>query len=188
MSKVSLLQSRRARFDALIRPRLHELYSQAYRLTGSREEAEDLVQDLVIKLYENRTRLEDVDNLRPWLYKAMYRQFLNRLRSTSRSPFGYLDGNSEEELDAIEGGEKNPEKITEQHMQLQSLQKGLYKLNPDYQHMIVMHDMEGFTLTEIASMLDAPLGTLKSRLHRARNALRQELSREPLPANRCVKG
>ena len=187
MSNIAFLQSRRTRFDALIRPRLHELYAQAYRLTGSREEAEDLVQDLVIKLYENRTRLEDVDNLRPWLYKAMYRQFLNRLRSTSRSPFGYLEGN-EEELNAIEAGDKTPEKITEQHMQLQSLQKSLQKLNPDYQHLIVMHDMEGFTLTEIADMTEAPLGTLKSRLHRARNALRQELSREPLPSNRCVKG
>ena len=188
MAKLLFLQSRRARFDALIKPQLSGLYKQAYRLTGSREEAEDVVQDLVIKLYENKTSLHEIDNLRPWLYKAMYRVFLNRLRSTSRTPFGYLEDDSEEELDAIENGAKTPDKITEQHLQIQSLQQCLRKINPDYQHLIIMHDFEGFTLTEIADMLDAPLGTMKSRLHRARNALRLELSREPISENRCVKG
>jgi len=114
---VKLFQmSQRHQFEGLIRPHLRELYSYAYRLCRNRERAEDIVQDLVVRLYQGKSRLDQVDNLRPWLYKSLFRQYLNDKRSESRSPFGYIDG-AEETLAELEDMGEPPEALTARHLQ-----------------------------------------------------------------------
>lgn len=165
----------RRRFEALIRPHLRELYTYAYRLCGNRERAEDVVQDLVTRLYQTRARLDEVEKLRPWLYKSLFRQYLNSRRSESRSPFGYLEAD-EAALDGLEDVHNTPETLTERHLQRVQLNRALYSLSPEFRDVLVMHDIEGFGVAEVAEILDIPVGTVKSRIHRARHNLRRQLS------------
>ncbi len=166
--------SRRHQFEGLIRPHLRELYSYAYRLCCNRERAEDIVQDLVVRLYQGKSRLDQVDNLRPWLYKSLFRQYLNDKRSESRSPFGYIDG-AEEDIDELEDMGETPEALTARHLQQANLKQALQYLRPEFREVLLIHDLEGFSVQEAADILDVPLGTVKSRVHRARNNLRKIL-------------
>lgn len=182
----SLFPSRKNTFEALIQPRLHELYCQAYRLTKNQDDAEDLVQDMVLHLYKKNTALDKINDLRPWLYKVLYHHFLNNKRSQSRQPFGHLDENSDAIIEQFEGHSETPQALTEQASELEQLQYMLNLLPNHHKELLIMHDAEGFTLNEISNILDVPLGTLKSRLHRARNSLRNSMMREPSMQNRCV--
>ncbi len=164
----------RRRFEALIRPHLRELHTYAWRLCGNREQAEDIVQDLVTRLYQSRARLDEVEKLRPWLYKSLFRQYLNARRSESRSPFGYLEGD-EAVLEGIEDERSAPEALTERHLQQARINRALHTLSPEFREVLVMHDIEGFGVAEVAEILDIPVGTVKSRIHRARNNLRSKL-------------
>ncbi len=171
--------SRRTRFERLIRPWLHPLYRRAYRLTGDRDEAEDLVQDLLASLYQKGIRLEEVEDLERWLLKSLYHQFIDRLRRAGRSPLGHLEADTPDGMDRLEDAAPSPEVLTEQQLEIRRVQAALDALNPHFRAVLVLHDVEGFTLQELSPVLDAPLGTLKSRLHRARRALRDRLRREP---------
>jgi len=180
-------KSRKSLFEKLIKHRLNELYSQAYRLLGNRTQAEDLVQDFVLRLYKNNIDLSKYDNLRAWLYKGLYRQFLNHLRTNNRTPFGYLDDEQSNAIDNTCLHHDSPEYIAELHSEVNQIQIALQKLNTDHRDLIIMHDIEGFTLPELVEIVAVPLGTLKSRLHRARNTLKNELNMEPYQQQRCVK-
>ncbi len=164
----------RHQFEDLIRPYLRELYSYAYRLCRNRDRAEDIVQDLVLRLYQSKSRLDQVDNLRPWLYKSLFRQYLNDKRSESRSPFGYIDG-AEEQLAELEDQGETPEALTAHHLQKANLKQALGYLRPEFREILLIHDLEGFSVQETANILDIPVGTVKSRVHRARNNLRKIL-------------
>ncbi len=182
-----LAASRRTRFERLIRPQLQALYRRAYRLTGDRDEAEDLVQDLLASLYQKDIRLEEVEDLERWLLKSLYHQFIDRLRRAGRSPLGHAGDEDPERLERMEDPAAGPELLTQQQLEIQRVQAALDALNPHFRAVLVLHDVEGFTLQELSPVLDAPLGTLKSRLHRARRALRHQLRREPsVPAGRVT--
>lgn len=170
-----------AAFEALLRPHLRPLYRVAYRLTGRREDAEDLVQDLLTKLYARREELGGVERLRPWLLRVMYRQFIDNRRQHARSPLhlvveptaGENPADAVAQLAAPDGG---PEADTEQAARDLTLLLALERLSADHQRVLALHDVEGYTLEEIQVMLDCPIGTLKSRLHRARARLRELLA------------
>ena len=166
----------RKRFEALIRPYLREMYSYAYRLCGQRDRAEDIVQDLVLRLYKSKAAIDQVENLRPWLYKSLFRQYLNNKRSESRSPFAYIEA-AEEEFEEYEEQHQSslPEALTEQHLQKANLLKAMECLAPEFHEILVIHDIESFNVQETADILDIPVGTVKSRVHRARNKLRKIL-------------
>ena len=166
----------RKRFEALIRPYLREMYSYAYRLCGQRDRAEDIVQDLVLRLYKSKTAIDQVENLRPWLYKSLFRQYLNNKRSESRSPFAYIESN-EDEIAEYEEQHQNtlPEALTELHLKKANLARAMKCLAPEFHEILVIHDIESFNVRETADILDIPVGTVKSRVHRARNKLRKIL-------------
>jgi RNA polymerase sigma factor (sigma-70 family) len=186
---VSLLRRGAAqRFESLLRPHLADLYRLAYRFTGSREDAEDLVQDVLTKLYPRTRELSDVENLRPWLARVLYRQFVDNLRQYNRTPFAARQqstpGNDDADNDplaALHGDVPEPAADVEQLQLRQRLQRALDSLSEEHRSVLMLHDVEGFTLKELETTLDAPLGTLKSRLHRARQRLRRELDEEMEP-------
>ena len=178
-------------FDALIRPHLKDMYYQAYRLLNNQSDAEDLVQDFVLKLYKNKPKLHEVEHLRSWLYKGLYRQFLNHIRNESRNPLNSRDY-EDDELDEVSHHNPSPELLTEREIEIEYVQKALTELSPNHREIIIMHDIEGFSMIEIGDFMDCPVGTVKSRLHRARENLKQQLSnqselfgqsREPLAQN-----
>lgn len=170
------MSRRESPFEVLIRPHLQPLYRVAYRLTGRREDAEDLVQELLVKLYGRRREVETIDRLRPWLLRVLYCQFIDNHRRHTRSPL-YLaaDAGTADPLDSLAATDGDPESITEQAAETRALLAAVDRLSEDHRIVISLHDVEGYTLEEIQAMLDCPIGTLKSRLHRARARLRELL-------------
>jgi len=89
---ISLLhRHRHDAFETLLRPHLDALYRLAYRFTGNPADAEDLVQDVLIKLYPRRAELASIERLRPWLARVLYRQFVDKSRIHARTPFASLE-------------------------------------------------------------------------------------------------
>jgi len=161
-------------FDALVRPHLDRLYRLAYRFTQSREDAEDLVQSLLIKLLPQAERLALLDLPGPWMARALYNLYIDQTRQRRRqeaaigSPLtedGVLEAIADEFSDS-------PEQAVERNQREQRLALALATLSDDHRALIAWHDMEGYTLDELAEQLSVPIGTLKSRLHRGRANLR----------------
>lgn len=180
---ISLLHRGRGHsFESLLRPYLGDMYRAAYRFTGNRDDAEDLVQDVLTKLYPRRKELAGVENLKPWLTRVLYRQFVDNRRRHARTPFAAqqappaADSDESDPIAALPGNLPEPDTGVEQQLLQQHLQQALDRLSEDHRSVLMLHDMEGFTLKELETTLDTPLGTLKSRLHRARQQLRQDLS------------
>lgn len=184
MAKILGFSSKRAdqaHFERLLRPHLEQLYRLAYRFTGNATDAEDLVQDLLIKIYPRREELKQVEKLRPWLARVMYNLFIDHKRRHSRSPVHLaVDNNSGDEdgggpLDQIASESAGPEEETARHIDLAHLQASLAQLSDDHRLVLMLHDIEGYTLEEMTAIVESPIGTLKSRLHRARARLRDIL-------------
>ena len=164
-------------FDTLLTPHLAYLYRLAYRFCGNSHDAEDLLQNLLIKLYPRYQELLAIENLNSWLARSLYHLFIDATRKDKRNPLhGALE---EEELKDHLSPQQEPDESLENTQLQQQLHKALESLNPDQRALIGLHDMEGYTLQEIELLIDTPLGTLKSRLHRARKQLREQLMMEP---------
>jgi RNA polymerase sigma-70 factor (ECF subfamily) len=161
-------------FVTLLRPYVEGMYRLAYRFCGSREDAEDLVQDLLVKLYPRLDELRGIDNLQSWLATVLYRQFVDRTRHHNRSPV-QLTEDGETFPVSVDNMALQPEAQVVNNEAIDQVQTALLQLNEDQRVLVVLHDVEGFKLTELQEMLDIPIGTLKSRLHRAREQLKKIL-------------
>jgi len=181
---ISLIQyfSQTSDFEKIIHPYILKLYRVAFRLCGSASDAEDLVQDVLVKIYPKRQTLGNLENPGPWLVKVLYRTFIDQRRRMARSPLHLLQNNHDEEnnpvLESIPSENRGPEKISENNQMRERLMEAINSLNSDQQHLCILHDVEGYTLIELEEILDTPIGTLKSRLHRARATLRKILQHE----------
>ncbi len=170
---------RNTAFENLLRPHLKHLYRVAYRFTGSASDAEDLIQDLLVKVYQRPEEIDGVERLRPWLTRVMYRMFIDSRRRYSRSPIHLAVDNTnhgEDDTgplhDNLPTDDAGPDETLEHDHASRALKEALDRLSDDHRIVIMLHDVEGYTLEEIAKVLDCPVGTLKSRIHRARARLR----------------
>lgn len=179
-------------FEALLRPQLDSLFRLAFRFTGAEDRAEDLVQDVLIKLFPKTAQLREVENLRPWLARVLYRHFLNDTKKYVRSRVRLA---ADMNTNAGEGGDlvgdmadTGPGPV--EHLQYAQSRAELLaaweQLSPDHRIVLALHDVEEYTAQELGEMLDCPVGTVKSRLHRARERLKELLSMEPFGAESCV--
>jgi len=178
-----------SKFEDLLRPQVEYLYRLAWRFTGSVADAEDLVQDVLLKLYPRTRELLDIERLRPWLAKVLYRQYIDFFRKRARSPLVELAADSEGEddpLDTLPALEDGPEDHAERSRLRERILAALERLSPEQRAVVTMHDVEGYSLEELETILETPLGTLKSRLHRARRRLRALLPMEPFSAGERV--
>lgn len=164
-------------FECLIAPHIERLFRLAYRFCGSVQPAEDLVQDLLLKLYPRRHELAGIDELSPWLARALYNHFIDTTRKEGRTPFHHATDDAV--LVTMPSDSATPEQEAENGNLQQQLSAALAQLAPEQRALVSMHDIEGYTLNELESMLDVPLGTLKSRLHRSRKQLRDAIQVEP---------
>jgi RNA polymerase sigma-70 factor (ECF subfamily) len=191
MSKPTNLDFPRRRaetdFERLVRPHLDHLYRLAYRFTGAVDRAEDLIQDLLLRLYPRRAELARVELPRPWLARVMYRMFIDQVRRDARSPFvpdtgrgpAHTDDEREGDLYAeIADPAPGPEAEMELNVNRGRLARAWERLSPEHKALLALHDIEGYTLNELAISLETPLGTLKSRLHRAHARLAHLLKME----------
>ena len=180
--------SKEKRFASQISPHLQNLYRQAYRLTNSQDNAEDLVQDLLLRLYEKQLNFSEIQNLQGWLLRSLYNQFIDNTRKQNRSPVDLREFDSDTILESHSDDSLSPHMLFQQQLTEKALIQVMLKLNPDQQALMALHDIEGYTLTELSDILDTPTGTLKSRLHRARKTVRNELLTEPFTENQRYTG
>ena len=176
-------------FEDLVRPQVQYLYRLAWRFTGNVTDAEDLLQDVLIKVYPRTREMVGIQKLRPWLAKVLYHQYVDSVRQRKRSPVLELvsGGEGEEDpLDKIPTAREGPEQEAERSGQRDRILAAVRQLNPDQRAIVAMHDVEGYSLEELERILETPIGTLKSRLHRARARLRALLPMEPFPAGERV--
>ncbi|MBE02507.1 MAG: RNA polymerase subunit sigma-24 [Oceanospirillales bacterium] len=179
---------RKKRFEALVQPHLEGMYRFAFRLTGQQQDAEDLVQDVVVKLYPRLSELESVDQLRPWLNRVLYRQFVDQLRRRNRQGEHALtdlvDGDGQNDwLDTLDAEDDGPVSKLARAQLGPALDEALSTLAPDQRALLLLHDVDGWRQEDIADVLGIPLGTVKSRLHRLRSALRKRLQRRLEPVS-----
>lgn len=168
-------------FSERIRPQLERMYRLAFRLTGNQHDAQDLVQDVLLKLYPQRGTLMKIDLIAPWIRKVVYRQFIdNRRRYAARRLHVVSDGDVSVDPDLVAAEQASTEELAEAEFDINRLESALAKLSDDHRLIISLHDVEGYTLAEIAEMTGISLGTLKSRRQRARERLQSLLDDGPV--------
>ncbi len=163
-------------FEGLVKPHLERLYRFAWRLTGSRPEAEDLFQDVLVKAFDRLPELATIVEPCSWLCRVMYNHFIDNRRQFARRRLISIDESQLPET-TIEGlaGYLDPVTDVERQQRIMQLDRALSVLSDDYRLVVLMHDVEGYKLAEIQGITGHPIGTLKSRLHRARARLRELL-------------
>lgn len=176
--------SRSKRFETLVQPHLEAMYRFAFRLSGQQQDAEDLVQDVVVKLYPRLGELESVEQLRPWLNRVLYRHFIDQVRRRGRRGEVTVsdmveDGRQVDFLDSYAAD--SPEFIEQISAERLGpvLDEVLRTLSPDQRTLMLLHDVDGWSQDDIARVLEVPVGTVKSRVHRCRANLKKKLQEHP---------
>jgi RNA polymerase sigma factor (sigma-70 family) len=164
-------------FDQLLRPHMQRLYRLAYRLTGQKAEAEDLFQEVLTKTFVRLDDLVEIEQPGPWLSRVMYNHFIDNRRKFARQRLVMVEegGLPDKSINSLPG-DTNPELDAERRDNIMRLETALAELSDDHRLVVILHDSEGYKLAEIQSLTDLPLGTIKSRLHRARAHLRELLA------------
>ncbi|MGE0354331.1 MAG: sigma-70 family RNA polymerase sigma factor [Gemmatimonadales bacterium] len=165
----------RAAFDREILPQLDLLYRVALRYTHDPARAEDLVQDTMLKAYRAWDRYQPGTSPRAWLLAIMRNTFINQYRAAKRAPVPVdLDRlEAQPVYDAIE--DSDPEGQFFSSIVDERILQALDALPAEFREVMVLSDIEGLPYAEIAEALDVPMGTVKSRLFRARRLMQQDL-------------
>lgn len=163
-------------FEKLIRPHFDRLYRLAWRLAGQKAEAEDLFQELLVKAFGKIDDLVRIDEPGSWLSRMMYNLFIDERRRFARRRMHTVE-EGEMTGDGIAGlpGADDPAWDHERLERVKRLDTALSKLSEEHRLIVLLHDTEGYKLTEIQELIGIPIGTVKSRLHRARSRLREIL-------------
>ena len=159
-------------WDELVRQHADRVYRLAYRLSGNQYDAEDLTQETFIRVFRS------VQNYQPgtfegWLHRITTNLFLDMVRRRNRIRMEALP----EDYDRVPADEPNPEQIYHDSRLGPDLQAALDSLPPEFRAAVVLCDIEGLSYEEIGATLGVKLGTVRSRIHRGRQALRDHLAR-----------
>jgi len=169
-------------FEELLTPHLQAAFNLAYWIVRSREEAEDVVQDAYVRAFRAFASFRGV-SAKPWLLAIVrnvaYRAVQNRKRTANVIFFSEdLKHRDKDAVSEAVSAEPSAESLLLAADARQQLLAALGKLSVDYREVIVLRELEGLTYNEIAEAIDAPVGTVMSRLSRARAELREHLQRQ----------
>ena len=170
----------RERFERDVLPLLSSLYGAALRLTRNTADAEDLVQETYLRAFRGFAGFQEGTNLKAWLYRILTNSFINTYRKKQREPqlvegpddidewylFDKLGARSVQPSAEVEVLDKIPD---------ESVKAALESLPENFRLPVLLADVEGFSYKEIAEIMDSPVGTVMSRLHRGRKALQKAL-------------
>ena len=168
---------RDARFETEAMPFLGQLYGAALRLTGNPADAEDLVQQTFLRAYQAFEQFQSGTNLRAWLFKILTNTFISNYRKVQRQPKTVsADQNEDFSLyDMLVQSNMTPEAELLDRLPDEEVRRALEDLPETFRTAVLLADVEGFSYQEIADMMDVPIGTVMSRLHRGRKALQKAL-------------
>lgn len=173
-------------FEQQLTDVLDRLYATALRMTRHQADAEDLVSDAVAKALKNRDRLKDPASFRGWIFRILTNTFISNCRKNKNRPeisLAETDSESEEDFWLFDRLHQplllfwgnNPEQEFLNNVLREDLAKALDKLKDEYRIVVLLADVEGFSYQEIAAILEIPVGTVRSRLARARSRLQKSL-------------
>jgi len=169
----------RARFERDVLPLIPNLYGAALRLTRNPQDAEDLVQETYLRAYRGFTSFQEGTNLRAGMYRILTNTFINSYRKKQRQPVTVSDEDIEDWYLYDKLGESGVEASAEsevlEKIPDEDVQKALEDLPENFRMAVLLADVEGFSYKEIAEILEIPIGTVMSRLHRGRKALQKAL-------------
>ncbi|WP_109831686.1 sigma-70 family RNA polymerase sigma factor [Reichenbachiella versicolor] len=165
-------------FNEEFMPNLDAMYNFAYRLTYDADDANDLVQDAFMKSFRFINSFQRGTNAKAWLFRILKNSFINDYRKKSKQP-------SKVDYQDVEGFYNSEKTESEATVDLRvdtvknmigdEITIALNSLDVDFRTVIILCDLEGFTYEEMSKILDIPIGTVRSRLHRARNVLKIKL-------------
>ncbi len=166
-------------FNGEFMPHIRSMYNFGFRLTLDRDDAKDLVQDTYLKAYRFIESFQKGTNAKAWLFRILKNSFINDYRKKSKEP-SKVDY---QEVETYYNSEEVDRQITPD-LRVESLKdmigdeisNALNSLDVDFRTVIILSDLEEFKYEEMAKILDIPIGTVRSRLHRARNLLKEKLS------------
>ncbi len=172
------LKNRYADFEKEAIPHMDAVYNFALRMTGDEDDADDLVQETYLKAFRFFDKFEKGTNCKAWLFRILKNSFINDYRKTKKAPYKVDYEDVQSFYETIKSDE-----IDTQHYELDAfsnllddeISKALTNLEEDFRTVIILSDIEGFTYEEIADFVDIPVGTVRSRLHRARKMLYAQL-------------
>jgi RNA polymerase sigma-70 factor (ECF subfamily) len=165
-------------FPAAVAGNIDALYRGALRMTGSREEAEDLVQETFLRAYRFRHQFQPGTNFKAWLFKIQTNIFRSRYRKLWNSPQSLEDTEDfylYQHLGPDTPPGEDPAADVLDHLGVEEVRKAIEDLPPAYRATVLLTDVEGFSYRETADILEIPVGTVMSRLHRGRRRLQKQL-------------
>lgn len=166
-------------FEEEFLPQIEALYTFAYHLTYNEDDANDLVQETYLKAFRFIDKYNEGTNAKAWLFKILKNAFINQYRRKSKQPtqVDYEDITSYQDVeeDSSLPGYADLREEMFQSMIGDEVTNAINALPVDFRVVILLCDIEGFTYEEISKILDIPIGTVRSRLHRARNMLKEKL-------------
>ncbi|MFQ5766739.1 MAG: sigma-70 family RNA polymerase sigma factor [Acidobacteriota bacterium] len=184
-------QQKKQEFEEIALPPADALYSVALKMTRSQKNAEDLVQDTYLRAYRFFDRFARGTNCRAWLFRILKNIFINEYRKTQKAP-DLVDWAQVEEFydpvtpDDLLKRHKNPEETLLEASMDTEVEEALAALPAEYRAVVLLNFTEDLSYKEIAEVLEIPMGTVMSRLHRGRKLLKQRL-REYARGTRLVR-
>lgn len=178
------VRDRQERLEAEALTHLDALYRTALRLSRNAQDAEDLVQETFLNAFRSLDRFEEGTNLRAWLFRILNNAFISQYRRRKRRPSSSIEDVTEYYLydHLVEGGAaprtENPEQEVLDRIGDEAVLRALEDLPVEFRQVELLADVEGFSYREIADILNIPIGTVMSRLYRARRRLQKMLWQE----------
>jgi RNA polymerase sigma-70 factor (ECF subfamily) len=179
----AFLQGKPGAFEAIVRAHQDRVYSFCARMLSDREDALDAAQEVFLSAWRNLSEFRGEAALSTWLLRIAANRCLNRIRrrkslSERETPWPEPAGEEGEGpvFQPAGGDADRPDRFAENREMGEILADALSRLDPGSRWMVLLSDVEGFSYEEVAAMAQVPVGTVKSRLHRARMALRRLLS------------
>ena len=167
-------------FSTLVEPQLQSLYSTALRMTHNKDDAEDLVQDTMFKAFRALDQFQQNTNFRAWIFRIMINTFITGYRKAVKQPKKISYDDMEEfflynRLDENKDLQETSKEEFLDNFFDDDIKEALENLPYQFRLVVLLCDVEGFSYNEIASIIDAPLGTVMSRLYRGRKQLQRYL-------------